>query len=136
MRIQESVGPSSPLEQGPLKPIGLMLVMNPRTDARRLDFLCPHAGVHMKHTIEQTAEGLRITAAAPPEKQRALLDEFAKCAAGTCSCPTPQYEKLQSIEFSAQDAGVAVDLKVKPGEVIDAADIERCLDHTARQVGA
>ncbi len=90
----------------------------------------------MKHTIEQTAEGLRITAAAPPEKQRALLDELAKCAAGTCSCPTPQYEKLQSIDIGAQDAGVTVNLKVKPGEAIDTEDIERCLDHTARQIGA
>ena len=48
----------------------------------------------MKHTIEQTADGLRISAEAPQEKQKGLLDELAKCAAGTCSCPTPQYEKL------------------------------------------
>ena len=90
----------------------------------------------MKHMIEQTAEGLSITAAAPPEKQKALLDELAKCAAGTCSCPTPQYEKLQSIEISAQGSGVTVKLTVKPCEAIDTDDIERCLDHTARQIGA
>jgi hypothetical protein len=90
----------------------------------------------MKHTIEQTAEGLRITAASPRGKQKALLEELAKCAAGTCSCPSPQYGKLQSIDVSAQDAGVTVDLKVKPGEAIDTEDIERCLDHTARQIGA
>lgn len=89
----------------------------------------------MKHTVEKTNEGLRISATAGPEKQKALLEEFAKCAAGTCSCPTPQYEKVQSIDVSAQDSGVTVNLKVKPGESIDVADIERCLDHTAQQIG-
>jgi hypothetical protein len=53
------------------------------------------------------------------EKQRELVEEFAKCAAGTCSCPTPQYEKVQSIDVSAQATGVTVNLKVKPGEAIE-----------------
>ena len=44
----------------------------------------------MKHTVETTSEGLRINASVGPEKQKELLEEFAKCAAGTCSCPTPQ----------------------------------------------
>jgi hypothetical protein len=90
----------------------------------------------MKHTVEQTSEGLRINASVPQEHQKELLEEFSKCAAGTCSCPSPQYEKLESIRVGAQPDGVTVDLKVKPGEVIDAADIEKCLAHTAKQVGA
>jgi len=89
----------------------------------------------MKHSIEQTADGLRINAEAPKNKQKGLLDELAKCAAGTCSCPTPQYEKLSSIDVSADSSGVTVNLKVKPGERIDAADIAKCLDHTAQQAG-
>lgn len=89
----------------------------------------------MKQSVEKTGEGLRISVSAEPEKQKDLLEEFAKCAAGTCSCPTPQYEKAQSIEVSAQATGVTVDLKVKPGETIDIADIERCLEHTATQIG-
>ena len=32
----------------------------------------------MKHTIEHTADGLRISAEAPQDKQQALLDELAK----------------------------------------------------------
>lgn len=90
----------------------------------------------MKHTIETTGEGLRISALVASEKQKELLEEFAKCAAGTCSCPTPQYGKVQSIDIKPQPAGVTVDLQVKPGEVIDVADIEQCLEHTARQIGA
>lgn len=89
----------------------------------------------MKHTIEQTADGLRISAEAPQGKRQGLLDELAKCAAGTCSCPTPQYEKLSGIDVSADPSGVTVNLNVKPGEQIDTADIEKCLEHTARQAG-
>lgn len=89
----------------------------------------------MKHTIEQTPDGLRISAEAPHDKQRRLLDELAKCAAGTCSCPTPQYEKLSAIDVKAEPSGVTVDLKGKPGEQIDGADIEKCLQHTAQQAG-
>lgn len=88
----------------------------------------------MKHTVEATREGVRISAEAAPGKQQALLEEFAKCAAGTCSCPSPQYEKVASMDVTAQDACVTVNLKVKPGQTIDIDDIERCLDHTAQVV--
>lgn len=89
----------------------------------------------MKHTLESTAEGLRIYAEVPQEKQEGLLGELAKCAAGTCSCPTPQYEKLSAIEVRGGPAGVTVKLKVKPGEQIDTSDIAKCLEHTAHQAG-
>ena len=55
---------------------------------------------------------------------------------GSCSCPTPQYDKVQSIDVKAQPTGVTVDLQVKSGEAIDAADIDRCMQHTAKQIGA
>lgn len=90
----------------------------------------------MKHTIEQTDHGLRISASVGLEKQAALLEEFSKCAAGTCSCPSPQYQKLESIQVSSDERAVTVDLKVKPGEVVDVADINACLHHTAKQIGA
>lgn len=90
----------------------------------------------MKHTIEHTAAGLRITARVDDAQQAPLLAELNKCAAGTCSCPSPQYAKLQGMAVQAEAGQVTVDLTVKPGEVIDSADIARCLDHTARQVGA
>ena len=89
----------------------------------------------MKHTIEQTEDGLRISAEAPQDKQRGLLDELTKCAAGTCSCPTPQYGKLSAIDEKADPSGVTLDLKIKPGEQLDTADIEKCLQHTAQQAG-
>lgn len=90
----------------------------------------------MKHIIEKTGTGLRITASVDVDRQAALLEAFGQCASGTCSCPTPQYGKLQAIDVKAQPGAVSIELTAKAGEVIDTDDIERCLDHTARQVGA
>lgn len=90
----------------------------------------------MKHSVERTDSGLRITAAVADDKQPALLEEFNKCASGTCSCPTPQYGKLQAVDIQARPGVVSVVLTARPGEVIDAEDIAGCLDHTAKQIGA
>lgn len=92
----------------------------------------PAAGAAMTSSIEPTEDGLRITATVPKDKQQAMLAELEKCAAGTCSCPTPQYEKMSSINVTAGDNGVTVDLKVKAGEQVDMADIQKCLKHTAK----
>ena len=88
----------------------------------------------MKHKVEQTNYGMRISVVAGSERQKALLEEFAKCAAGTCTCPT-QYAKVECMEVATQESGVIVNLKIKPGQSIDVADIERCLDHTAQIIG-
>lgn len=90
----------------------------------------------MKHSVETTDSGLRIIAAVADDKQPALLEEFNKCASGACSCPTPQYGKLQAVDIQARPGVVSVVLTARPGEVIDAKDIARCLDHTAKQIGA
>ena len=73
----------------------------------------------MKYSVDQTNEGLRVNAAVPAEQQAKLLEEFGKCAAGTCSCPSTQFDKLASIDVKQTLGGVSVDLKAKSGELID-----------------
>jgi hypothetical protein len=88
----------------------------------------------MKYQVDQTSDGLKIEASVAPEQQAKLLEEFGKCASGTCSCPSTQYDKLASINVSEGTAGVSVELRAKPGENIDVKDIKQCLDHTANQL--
>lgn len=90
----------------------------------------------MKYSVDQTSEGLRVNAAVPQEQQAKLLEEFGKCAAGTCSCPSTQYDKLASIDVKQTPDGVSVDLKAKSGETIDQDDIARCLNRTANLIGS
>lgn len=88
----------------------------------------------MEYSLEKTSGGLRVNAAVPTEQQAKLLEEFGKCAAGTCSCPSTQYDKLAAIDVKQTADGVSVDLKARAGEAIDQADIARCLDHTANLI--
>lgn len=88
----------------------------------------------MKYQVDQTVDGLRVQANVRPDQQEQLLREFSNCAAGTCSCPSTQYEKLTSIEVEQTSDGVRVDLRARPGETIDVDDIKRCLDHTATKL--
>jgi hypothetical protein len=90
----------------------------------------------MKYSVTQTRDGLRVAAAVPAEQQAKLLEEFGKCANGTCSCPSTQYAKLASIDVKQTADGVSVDLTAKSGEVIDGDDIKRCLDFTAESLGS
>lgn len=47
----------------------------------------------------------------------------------------PQYEKVTGVQVTTGPDGVTVNLTVKPSEKVDVADIEKCLEHTAKQIG-
>ena len=47
----------------------------------------------MKYEVHKTKEGVTIQAEAVGEQQRMLLEEFGKCANGTCSCQSTEYKK-------------------------------------------
>lgn len=89
----------------------------------------------MKFDIQATDQGLRVKAKMRPEQAKKMLDELAKCANGTCSCQTSEYEKLDSMQVSQTDSGLTLDLKAKSGQDLDARCVAECLDHTAAQVG-
>ena len=89
----------------------------------------------MKFDIQATDQGLRVKAKMRPEQAKKMLDELAKCANGTCACPTSEYEKLDSMQVSQTDSGLTLDLKAKSGQDLDVSCVAECLDHTAAQVG-
>ena len=89
----------------------------------------------MEFDIKPTDQGLRVKAKMRPEQAKRMLDELAKCANGTCSCKTTEYEKLDSMQMSQTDSGLTLDLKAKPGQDLNASCVAEGLDHTAAQVG-
>ncbi len=88
----------------------------------------------MNYSIEEKDSGLKITAEQLGDKQSQLMKELKKCAEGHCSCPTPQYAKLESIEVKPGVEKVEIALKAKPGEKIDQADINRCLEEMSKKL--
>ncbi len=63
-------------------------------------------------------------------KQAQLLEAFAACHAGQCSCPTDEYTKVASMEIETGADEIRLKLTPKAGQKFDLAEIEACLDHT------
>ena len=88
----------------------------------------------MKYSLEGDGSNIKITVQAAGTKQADLMKELNECAEGRCSCPTPQYAKVQIMQVAPSADQVIVTLTARPGETIDQADINKCLDHTTRKV--
>ena len=84
----------------------------------------------MKRVVKSNPDGLTIEVSSNPEQQERLLAEFLACREGRCSCPTDEYEKLDSLEIAVQPEKISLRLRVRTGQVLDSHDIEKCLDHT------
>ena len=63
-------------------------------------------------------------------KQEELLNAFASCQAGQCSCPTREYEKLDSMAIATDGDQVRLRLEPRDGERFDLSEIAACLDYT------
>lgn len=64
-----------------------------------------------------------------------VLQAFAECQEGRCACPTDEYKKLASMEVRNGVDLITIRLEAKPGETLDASQIEACLDYTTDQAG-
>lgn len=87
-----------------------------------------------KFSVSETDSKLHIAIDDVGTGQAEVLKALQDCAEGNCSCPTSQYEKLQSVEIAPVADGVAVTLTPKAGETIDRQAIDRCLEYTAGQL--
>ncbi len=88
----------------------------------------------MKYSVQGDGSNLKITVKEVGDKQADLMKELNECVEGRCSCPTPQYAKVQEIRVAPSADQAIVTLTAKPGEAIDQADIDKCLEHTTRKV--
>lgn len=90
----------------------------------------------MEFDVKHSPQGLEIKAQATPEEARKMMGEFAKCANGTCSCKTSEYDKLESMQVSETESGLILALKARAGQKLDIGCVEECLDHTAKQISS
>lgn len=59
-----------------------------------------------------------------------LLASMQQCQEGDCSCPTDQYDRLDSIDTQPGDDAISITLRPTPGEQLDVSQLAACLDHT------
>ncbi len=85
------------------------------------------------YEINPAPDGIAIELTGVGAKRDRLLRAFGECAAGSCSCPTDEYQKLESMDVRPAEDAISIRLTAKPGEQLDAAEIGRCLDYTVEQ---
>jgi hypothetical protein len=89
----------------------------------------------MKRTIVTKDGALDIRIEDVGSHRDDVLDALQACAEGRCSCPTPQYAKLDAIEVTPAPDAIAVRLTPKAGESFDVGEIEKCLAYTEERAG-
>jgi hypothetical protein len=87
----------------------------------------------MKYTIESEGGNVNITIEKVGGYQKRLMEELKECAEGRCSCQTPEYKKVESMQVKPEGDKVDITLKAKAGEKIDQGDINKCLEHTTKK---
>jgi hypothetical protein len=68
------------------------------------------------------------------KNQDQLLEAFGECQAGQCSCPTNEYDKLESMEVEQGEDLIRLRLEPKPGRQLDTSQIAACLDYTTAAI--
>jgi hypothetical protein len=84
----------------------------------------------MSYEIDSQKERTTIKIQSGNLAKDVLLEEFGKCQNGTCSCPTNEYEKLESIQISDTSNRIDLVLTPKPDKQLDMSEIENCLEFT------
>ncbi len=87
----------------------------------------------MDAQIKKTENGIQIDITDLEGKKDQLLGAFNECSEGRCTCPTQEYEKVESLDVSGSDEAIQLTIKAKEGEDIDTAEIEKCLEYTKKQ---
>lgn len=63
-----------------------------------------------------------------------LLEAFQECSEGRCTCPTQEYEKVESLNITRTDKVIQLSIKSKENTVINTDEIEKCLEYTRDKV--
>ena len=90
----------------------------------------------MKSDIKSDADGMTIEISETQGKHAQLVAAFQECQEGRCSCPTNEYEKLESLTIEQDEDKINLRLKAKKSQGFDSAEIEKCLKFTERKISS
>lgn len=88
----------------------------------------------MKYQITKKSDGLDIEVVGIEGEESRLLEAFKECQEGRCSCPTQEYQKLDSLQIAQANGKISLGLKSRDGTQLDQGEIEKCLEHTKARV--
>ena len=88
----------------------------------------------MKTKIVSEIDGVQIQVTDSGEHTDHLMEAFRECQEGRCSCPTQEYEKVESLRVEQSEEGITLSVKSKKGEQVDIGEIEKCLEHAKKRI--
>lgn len=88
-----------------------------------------------RYQITPADAGLAIQITGVGDKRDQLLTAFGECQKGQCSCPTDEYQKVETMEVAQSEDAISIRLQAKPGAEFDAREIAACLDYTVAKAG-
>ena len=90
----------------------------------------------MKSELKKKDEHVIINISEIGDDKDLILKSLYDWKDGKCSCPTNEYEKLETLDINSDDnlQEIIVDLGPKKDERIAISDIENCLNYTASQI--
>ena len=81
------------------------------------------------YTIDTDGSSIAIDITGVTGRQDELLEAFGECQEGRCSCPTNEYEKVETMEVQSTEDRIAIRLQAKPRATFETAAIAACLDY-------
>lgn len=88
----------------------------------------------MESKITKNEKGIDIDITDVEGKKEELLEAFHECSEGRCTCPTQEYEKMETLEITDTEDSIQLSIKAKEGNEIDDKEIEKCLEYTKKRV--
>lgn len=85
------------------------------------------------YEISPTSSGVAIEIAGVAERGEQLLAAFIECQQGQCSCPTDEYQKVESMDVVPGAGEISIQLRAKADTDFDISQIRKCLDYTVSQ---
>ena len=88
----------------------------------------------MEAKITPTDNGIKINVTDLNGKKEQLLEAFQECSEGRCTCPTQEYQRVESLDVISSDNVIQLSIQAKVDQEIDIAELEKCLEYTQRRV--
>ena len=88
----------------------------------------------MKSKITTNKSGIDINITEVEDKKEELLEAFQECSEGRCSCPTQEYQKVETMNVIDTKGTIQLSITSKANETIDTKEIEKCLEYTKNKV--
>ncbi len=85
------------------------------------------------YNITPSADGVKIELLGVGETKDSLLETLSGCADGSCACSTDEYQKVETMNISSSGDTITLEVTTKPGEIIDPACINDCLDYAQEE---